>query len=325
MRNLKSVVCLFLAIAVMSVMSHAQATIAYTFDGDSAYDFFGSSVSNAGDVNGDGFADLIVGAYGDSTNGTDSGSAQVFSGFDGSILYTFHGDSYDDEFGISVSNAEDVNGDGFVDLIVGAYLDDNNGNASGSARVFSGFDGSILYTFDGDSSGNGFGISVSNAGDVNGDGSADLIVGAASGGNGGAQSGSARVFLAPTPAVLKYHTGTAFSHGLDLNWFPDAADPLAVTGTLVCDGATPGGLGIIGRSFAQIDFLLFGYLPLLIAIDPINFIDNGSFGFDLVGQLTIPGASRQNPFLAGFHVYLQVFEVSPLISSSPGLRFVVAP
>ena len=267
MSALKFVVCLFLVLVVMSVLGQAQATIAYTFDGDSMSDWFGYSVSNAGDVNGDGFSDLIVGARFDDNNGSDSGSARVLSGVDGAILHTFDGDSGFDFFGFSVSNAGDVNGDGFADLIVGARFDDNNGSNSGSARVF----------------------------------------------------------LAPTLAVLKYRTTTSFSHGLDLNWFPDAADPLAVTGTLFCDGATPGGLGILGRSLAPSDFLLFGYLPLLLAIDPINFIDSAGFGFDLMGQLTIPGASRQNPFLAGSHVYVQVFEVSPVITSSPGLRFIVAP
>jgi len=59
---------------------------------------------------------------------------------------TFNGDSTNDAFGQSVSGAGDVNNDGYADLIVGADNDDNNGSASGSSRVISGVDGSVLYT-----------------------------------------------------------------------------------------------------------------------------------------------------------------------------------
>ncbi len=186
------------------VLSGSTGAALYTFNGDSAFDFFGFSVSKAGDVNGDGFADLIVGAIFDDNNGLESGSARVLSGATGAVLYTFNGDSADDQFGVSVSGAGDVNGDGFADLIVGAFFDDNNGLESGSARVLSGFDGTILYTFNGDSAGDVFGTSVSGAGDVNGDGIADFIVGAQTGGaNGG---GYARLFVSqvtvPEPSSL---------------------------------------------------------------------------------------------------------------------------
>ena len=150
------------------VFSGVDGSVLYNFEGDSARDGFGGSVSGAGDVNGDGFADLIVGAPFDDNNGSISGSARVFSGVDGSVLYDFDGDSAGDLFGGSVSSAGDVNGDGFDDLIVGANCDDNNGTRSGSARVFSGVDGSVLYNFNGDSADDGLGGSVSGAGDVNG-------------------------------------------------------------------------------------------------------------------------------------------------------------
>ena len=178
----------------------------FTFEGDSASDGFGSSVSSAGDINGDGTPDLIVGERLSDNNGTDSGSVRVISGIDGSVLYNFDGDSPGDEFGFSVSGAGDVNGDSTPDLIVGAWQDDNNGIASGSARVFSGSDGSVLYNFNGDSAGDWFGRWVSGAGDVNADGFADLIVGAPRGNN---STGSARVLSGIDGSTLYTFNGDA--------------------------------------------------------------------------------------------------------------------
>ena len=174
----------------------------YTFKGDSPNDHFGTSVSDAGDVNMDGFDDVIVGAPGDDNNGMDSGSATVFSGFDGSVIWSRNGDSPGDAFGWSVSGAGDVNMDGWPDFIVGALFDDNSGADTGMARVFSGKDGSILYTFDGDGPSGYFGWSVSGAGDVNGDGYADMIVGAPLDDNNGPNSGMARVFSGLDGSVL---------------------------------------------------------------------------------------------------------------------------
>jgi hypothetical protein len=153
------------AAVVLSVGAAAQKTL-YTFNGDSAGDLFGRSVSGTGDVDGDGFADFIVGAQLDDNNGDASGSARVFSGVDGSVLHTFSGDRFGDFLGYSVSGAGDVNGDGFDDLIAGAFGDDDNGNFSGSARVYCGQTGATLWTFFGHAALDFFGVSVSGAGDV---------------------------------------------------------------------------------------------------------------------------------------------------------------
>ena len=189
------------------VYSGVDGSVLYKFDGDSPDDNFGNSVSDAGDVNGDGFADLIVGTIGDDNNGAESGGARVLSGFDGSVLYNFDGDSPWDRFGVSVSGAGDVNGDGFDDLIVGANGDSNKGQTSGSARVFSGVDGSILYTFNGDSIQSSLGGSVSGAGDVNGDGFDDLIVGAIGIRNNGFQSGGVRMFSGVDGSIVHSFDG----------------------------------------------------------------------------------------------------------------------
>ena len=194
----------------------------YTFNGDSDGDFFGGTVSGAGDINGDGMADLIVGASSDDNNGGSSGSATVFSGSDGSVLFNFVGDDRGDFFGNSVSGVEDVNGDGTPDLIIGATGDGNNGFGSGSATVLSGSDGSVLYTFNGDRGpgvgpGDFFGHSVSDAGDVNGDGTPDLIVGTPFDDDNGIHTGSARVLSGSDGSVLHIFNGNDPANGLGVS------------------------------------------------------------------------------------------------------------
>ncbi|MBI2890719.1 MAG: FG-GAP repeat protein [Nitrospirae bacterium] len=177
---------------IARIFSGANGSVLYRFCGDATSDYFGYSVSAAGDVNGDGKDDVIVGAYGADSDATacslaatDRGIARVFSGADGSILYRLCGDVAGDYFGVSVSAAGDVNRDGKADVIVGADLADSDPSACaasvvdrGIARVFSGADGSILHRFCGDATNDWLGVSVTAAGDVNGDGRADVIVGA---------------------------------------------------------------------------------------------------------------------------------------------------
>ena len=110
----------------------------FRLDGIDTYDYSGFSVSGAGDINGDGFADLVVGAYYAGSNGEsyvvfgkDAGfTADVdLSGLDGSDGFRLDGAAADDKSGQSVSGAGDVNGDGFADLIIGAYSADPNGDS----------------------------------------------------------------------------------------------------------------------------------------------------------------------------------------------------
>jgi len=178
----------------------------FAINGIAVNDLSGFSVSSAGDVNGDGFDDLIIGAWLADPNGinaagqsyvvfgSNSGFAEGLnlSSLDGSNGFAINGIAAEDRSGRSVSSAGDVNGDGFDDLIIGAEAADPNGisYAGQSYVVFgsnSGFSASLnLSTLDGS---NGFAIngiatrdfsgkSVSSAGDVNGDGFDDLIIGA---------------------------------------------------------------------------------------------------------------------------------------------------
>ena len=194
----------------------------FVINGVSEYDESGYSVSSAGDVNGDGFDDLIVGAANDDPNGTASGASfVVFGKTDGSAVelsdveegtggFVINGVAVGDTSGYSVSSAGDVNGDGFDDLIVGARNDDPNGNASGASFVvFGKTDGSAVELSDVENGTGGFvingvaayaqsGSSVSSAGDVNGDGFDDLIVGAPSDDPNGGNSGASFVVFGKT-------------------------------------------------------------------------------------------------------------------------------
>jgi len=215
-------------------LSSLNGSNGFRLDGVAADDLSGRSVSTAGDVNGDGFDDLIVGAHGADPNGTDSGSSYVVfgkaSGFsatmnlsslDGSNGFRLDGVARFDNSGRSVSTAGDVNGDGFDDLIVGVPSANPNGTSSGSSYVVfgkaSGFsatmdlstlNGSNGFRLDGEAEGDVSGFPVSNAGDVNGDGFDDLIVGASNADSNGNLSGSSYVV---------FGKASGFSAAMDLS------------------------------------------------------------------------------------------------------------
>lgn len=166
---------IFLVVAVSTASS--QNLPVSTFTVDAVREYLGFSVSGAGDVNNDGFDDLIVGAHSGEACGSRTGRAYVYSGQSGVLLYTFTGEAAGDIFGLSVSGAGDVNKDAFDDLIVGAYGINDDGSYVGRAYVFSGQNGDTIYVFTGEASHDFFGGSIASAGDVDNDGFDDLIVG----------------------------------------------------------------------------------------------------------------------------------------------------
>ncbi|RLF32857.1 MAG: hypothetical protein DRN07_04045 [Thermoplasmata archaeon] len=160
----------------------------WTAEGGQADAQFGWSAGTAGDVNGDGYSDVIIGSPGYSNGEAAEGRAFVYYGSSlglttGPADWTAESDQVNAQFGISVGTAGDVNGDGYSDVIIGAYWYDNGETDEGRVYVYYGSStgltpGPADWVAEGDQDGSGFGVSVGTAGDVNGDGYSDVIVGA---------------------------------------------------------------------------------------------------------------------------------------------------
>jgi len=184
----------------LDLLSHTKPL--YTAEGEAASDYFGGSVAGAGDVNGDGFDDVIVGAAGNDGGGSNAGEAYVylgsFLGFSNTPDWSVQGEAAEDSFGSRVASAGDVNGDGYDDVIVGASGNDSGGSNAGKAYVYHGSSSGLSATPDwsdqGEAANDHFGIGAASAGDVNGDGYDDVIVGATGNDGGGDDAGEVYVY-----------------------------------------------------------------------------------------------------------------------------------
>ncbi len=206
------------------------ASASWTAESDQATSFFGWCVGPAGDVNGDGFSDVIVGAYRYDNGQTDEGRAYVYNGSAAGLAtgaaWISESNQAGANFGLSVGTAGDVNGDGFSDVITGAPSYDNGQTDEGRAFVYHGSAGGLAlsagWTAESDQMAARFGWSVGTAGDVNGDGYSDVIIGADAYDNG--QTDEGRAFV--------YH-GSAGGLALSPSWTAESNQPEAGFGISV--------------------------------------------------------------------------------------------
>ena len=294
-----------------------NGTNGFRLDGSAAGDYSGFSVSAAGDVNGDGLDDLIIGALAASLSAPSSGSSYVvfgtrggfpsaiaLSGLDGSNGFRLDGEAAGDTSGFSVSYAGDVNNDGLADLIIGAPNADPNVNQSGASYVvfgrsngfaatlaLSSLDGSSGFRLDGAMAEDRSGSSVGAAGDFNGDGIDDVIVGAPLADPNGNISGSSYVVFgrssgfAATLALFSLDGSIGFRlDGTTMN--DQSGSSVGAAGDINDDGIDD---VVVGTPFASPNgfnsgsiFVVFGRSSGIAATQSLADLD-GSNGFRLDG------------------------------------------
>lgn len=198
--------------------STGTPTAIHEWHGDQAGERFGFAVSQLADIDGDGVQEAIIGvARHQDATGSVTGHADVRSGRTGTLLYRFDG-APGDRMGYAVADAGDVDADGVTDIAVGAtavgQLACVPATGAGRLYVFSGRTGAQLLRVDGLAAGDQFGGAVGAAGDVNGDGHADVVVGApCHDGPGGVDAGAAYVVSGRDGRLLRTHDGASAGDG----------------------------------------------------------------------------------------------------------------
>ncbi len=269
-----------------------------------AIGLFGFSVASVPDANGDGVADLLVGARNEApgTSPNFAGRAYLFSGATGVLLHTLisPNEQFVGFFGSSVAGVPDADGDGRGDLLVGAP--DEMG---GRAYLFSGTTGALLFELvsPNEESGGPFGHSVSSVPDADGDGRGDLLVGAFNEDPGVSPSGAGRAYL------FSGATGAILSTLVSPNEETNGNFGYSVAGVPDADGDGRGDLlvgayredpGPTNSALGQAYLFSGATGTLLQSIDSPNPNFEGRFGFSVAGVPDTNGDGRGDLLIGAF-------------------------
>lgn len=293
------------------------ATPAWTFESDQAGANFAIAVASAGDVNGDGFGDVIAGAERFDGGEMDEGRAFVFhgnaAGLSAAPAWTVESNQAFASFGHSVAKAGDVNGDGYSDVIVGAWQFDAGQINEGRAFVYLGSSAGLAavpaWTAEGDQMNGAFGLSVESAGDVNGDGFSDVILGAHWFDAGQMDEGRAFVFHGKcdaNAAVFAYGAGKPGTQSVP-TLSSLTLPALGGTGDFTIAGGLPG---------ASFVFAFIGSAPAALPFDAGTLLVTPGLtmmlpALDGGGGLSLPVAVPADPNWCGVSFYFQAGFVDP--------------
>ncbi len=242
------------------IFSGKDGSVLQTLQAEDRNDTYGGHVAGVGDIDQDGYADVMVGASTNNAGGHSAGRAYVYSGKDGHLLLTLTGERAEDGFGSTVAGYSDgqhrflivgapgagpkhtgrtyvydalsqtpkfvidadetgsalgymfvsvvgdVDGDGVPDIYASDFGNSAKGPATGRVYIRSGKDGHSILTLTGETPGEGFGIGRADAGDVDHDGHADLIIGSWQYGGAAVSGGRATLYSGKSGRVLKTYT-----------------------------------------------------------------------------------------------------------------------
>lgn len=158
------------------VYSGADRSLLFKWTGEAEGDEFGFGLEPAGDMDGDGNPEILVSGWLNDDAGINAGKIYVYNGDDGDEHIVLSGEREGDSYGHRLASVGDVNDDQRDDFVVGAYRNDEFGNDAGKAYLIDGDDGDVIFEWAGERAGAGLGKRVAAAGDVNNDGTPDILV-----------------------------------------------------------------------------------------------------------------------------------------------------